>query len=223
MCGRFTLTGDLAKFAESIGAKGIAKKKPRYNICPTQDVAVVLNLEPRAISTVKWGLIPFWAEDPKIGNSLANARSEGIESKPSFRSPFKRQRCLVLADGFYEWQKVPGSKAKVPHYFRLKSHDVFGFAGLWDVWADPAGAEIQTCCLITTTPNSLMEPIHDRMPVILHQMDYDIWLSAYEKPSDQLVPLLKPYPASEMESHPVSTLVNRPQNDEARVIEPVGQ
>ena len=219
MCGRFTLTGELAEIAERIAAGNLkVRLKPRFNVCPSQDVAVTLNIPPHQISLARWGLIPVWAKDPKIGNSLANARAEGIESKPSFRTPFKQQRCLVFADGFYEWTQT---KPKTPHYFRMKSNAVFAFAGLWDTWRDPSGSELTTCCLITTTPNSLLEKIHNRMPVILAPKFYDPWLAEGEQPVDELLKLLKPYPENEMVGYPVATIVNKPQNDVPECIQPV--
>jgi len=248
MCGRFTLTAEMRAIAASFGVeypRGFAgtggaggsrqdeggrktaaaprpanrePSTPRYNICPSQPVIVILNNGKLEVSRAQWGLIPSWANDPSIGNKLANARAEGIEAKPSFRTPFKRKRCLVVADGFYEWKQT---KPKVPYYFRMKNQAVFAFAGLWDVWHDPTGAEVVTCCLITTTPNSLLATVHHRMPVILQKQFYDLWLSAAAPPVEQLQQVLVPYPAEEMEGFPVSTLVNKPQNDGPGCIEPL--
>lgn len=242
MCGRFTLTAEMQAIAEQFGEMGkklaaisdqsagrfgkpnadgrqpIASNTPRWNICPAQPVIVILNNGKLEVSQARWGLIPAWATDPSIGNKLANARAEGIEAKPSFRTPFKRKRCLVLADGFYEWKQTT---PKTPHYFRLKNKAVFAFAGLWDVWRDPTGAEAVTCCLITTTPNTLVKTVHDRMPVILQQQFYDLWLSEAAPPVEQLQKVLVPYPADEMEGFPVSNLVNKPQNDLPECIQPV--
>jgi putative SOS response-associated peptidase YedK len=222
MCGRFTLSSELNEFANGLGvtfdAKGHTK---RFNICPSQEVAVVLNDGSDKITFARWGLIPSWSKDPSIGNRLANARSEGIESKPSFRTPFKKRRCLVLADGFYEWANRPGQKLKIPYYFRLTSHEVFGFAAIWDVWTDPSSmTEIVTCCLITTQANGVVEKVHERMPVILQERFYKIWLSNEEQPTDRLHLCLEPYPAAKMESYPVSTIVNKPQNDSPECIKP---
>jgi putative SOS response-associated peptidase YedK len=190
---------------------------PRYNICPSQPVIVILNDGKLEVTAAKWGLIPSWAKDAGIGNKLADARSEGIAEKPSFRGPFKRRRCLVLADGFYEWKQT---KPKTPFYFHLKSKEVFAFAGLWDVWCDPAREEVMTCCLITTTPNAVLEKVHHRMPVILQEKFYDLWLSEEERPREELEKVLVPYPAEEMEGFQVSTLVNKPQNDVPDCIQP---
>ena len=195
---------------------------PRFNICPSQNVPVILNDGTNKIVEARWGLVPSWAKDPSIGNKLANARAEGIETKPSFRASFKRRRCLVLSDGFYEWANRPGEKLKVPYYFRLKDRNVYGFAGLWDLWRDPTGkTELLTFCLITTTPNEVVEKVHDRMPVILHPKFYSIWLSQEEQPVEQLKLCLQPYDAGAMESYMVSRIVNSPKNDKADCIEPV--
>ncbi|MCG3148123.1 MAG: putative SOS response-associated peptidase YedK [Verrucomicrobiae bacterium] len=218
MCGRFTLTADVREFADALAGEAVARS-PRYNICPSQPVSVILNDGQLAITKLKWGLIPAWAKDPAIGNKLANARSETLAEKPSFRTPLKRKRCLVLADGFYEWSQT---KPKVPHYFRLKSKTVFAFAGLWDVWRDPTGAPVATCCLITTTPNALLARIHHRMPVILQPRYYDLWLAEAEQSPADLLPALVPFPAEEMEGFPVAGIVNQPQNDRADCIQPVG-
>jgi putative SOS response-associated peptidase YedK len=222
MCGRFTLTRDVAEFATQLGLQyDPAKHNPRFNICPSQPVIVILNDENQLeLTTAKWGLIPSWAKDPSIGNKLANARADGIDTKPSFRSSFKRRRCLVLADGFYEWTQ---KKPKVPYYFRLHNRRVFAFAGLWDIWRDEKGEEISTCCLITTEPNSVVAQVHTRMPVILQSRFYRRWLSAEEQPPDTLLKMLQPYPANQMEAFEVSTFVNMPQNNEPRCIIPVSE
>jgi putative SOS response-associated peptidase YedK len=225
MCGRYTLTQDLAGFADSLSVKYDPKKhNPRFNICPSQEVAVILNNGSDRISLARWGLVPSWAKDPTIGNKLANARAEGIEAKPSFRSSFKRKRCLVLADGFYEWANRPGQKLKIPYYFRLTSREIFGFAGLWESWKDPTGkTELLTVCLITTTPNLVVEPIHDRMPVILEPRFYKIWLSQEEQPTERLTRCLEPYPAAMMEKYAVSTIVNSPKNDKPECVKRSGE
>jgi putative SOS response-associated peptidase YedK len=167
MCGRFTLRASPRLIAEQFDLFNMPELKPRYNVAPSQSVAVVRqqpDAEGRELALLKWGLIPAWAADAKIGNRMANAHSETAASKPSFRSAFKRRRCLVVADGFYEWQKV-GSK-KQPHFIRLRDDRPFGIAGLWERW-DKQGEPIESCTLLTTEPNELMKPIHDRMPVII--------------------------------------------------------
>ena len=175
---------------------------PRYNIAPTQDVAVVANTLPdtgqepavKQIEFFHWGLIPSWAKDPKIGNRMINARSETLVEKPSFRNAYKRRRCLVLADGYYEWQKIPGEKTKQPVYIRLKSQKPFAFAGLWEVWKGKGMDEpLRSCTIITCPPNAVLAEIHHRMPVILPAEVYGAWLAPDEQSADTLQPLLVPY------------------------------
>ncbi|UCF29428.1 MAG: SOS response-associated peptidase, partial [Chloroflexota bacterium] len=191
---------------------------PRYNVAPTQPVAVVPNDGTNRLDFFNWGLIPFWAKDPKIGSRLINARSETIAEKPSFRGSFKYKRCLILADGFYEWQKQPGSKTKIPMYIHLKDRAPFAFAGLWDSWNSKDGSEIKSCTIITTQPNELVEQIHNRMPVILSPEGYAAWIQEGENDPELLKSLLHPYPSEEMAAYPVSTKVNSPQNDTPEVI-----
>jgi putative SOS response-associated peptidase YedK len=180
---------------------------------------VIVEHDQRVLKLMKWGLVPFWAKDEKIGYKMINARSEGIESKPSFRDPFKKRRCLVLSDGFYEWKKFD-AKTKVPYFIRLKSGEPFAFAGLWDIW-DKGDEPLETFTIMTTENNELMEPIHNRMPVILHEKDEGLWLDPELKDPEKLTPLLKPYPSEEMELYVVSTVVNSPKNDVPDCIEPV--
>jgi len=214
MCGRFTLTVDPGQLQEAFPwvdiPDGIHR---RYNIAPTQPVAVVPNDGLNRLDFFNWGLIPFWAKDPKIGNRMINARSETIAEKPSFRGSFKYKRCLVLADGFYEWRKDPGMKSKTPIYIRMKNKKPFAFAGLWDDWHSKDGSEIKTCTIITTEPNSLTEPIHNRMPVILPPNTHQEWLKQGDNDPSLLQSFLQPYPAEEMEAFAVSKQVNSPQND----------
>ena len=222
MCGRFTLAQDLRDFARKIGLDyDPSKFNPRFNICPSQSVYVVLNDGSDRITQARWGLVPSWSKDASIGARLANARSEDIEKKPSFRDSFKRKRCLVLADGYYEWQAQSGSKLKVAWYFRLTSKEVFGFAGLWDTWKDPS-TELLTVCLITTAANSVVEPVHHRMPVIVQERFQKIWLSTEEQPIERLKLCLDAVPAAKMEKYAVSTLVNKPQNERPECIRPSG-
>ena len=223
MCGRYTLSSDLAGFAKKLALKyDPARFSPRFNICPSQSVAVVLNDGSNTITLARWGLVPSWAKDAAVGHKLANARAEGIETKPSFRGSFKRKRCLVLADGFYEWQTRAGQKIKVPYYFRLTSREVFRFGGLWDTWKDPS-TELVTVSLITTTPNRVVELVHTRMPVILEPRYYQIWLSQDEQPTERLKRCLEPYPAAQMEAFAVSTVVNSPKNDSPQCVQPSGE
>ncbi len=214
MCGRFTLTLTGEQLSLAFPWLGVsADLKPRYNIAPSQMVPVVPNREQLQLEQFRWGLIPFWAKDPAIGNRMINARAETLAEKPSFRTAFSRRRCLVLADGFYEWQSVPGQRGKTPFYIRLASDQPFGFAGLWDSWRSPDGSRLDSCAIVTTRPNELLAPIHNRMPVILHPDDYRRWLDPAEVHPSTLQPLLQPYPASEMIAFPVSTVVNDPRND----------
>jgi putative SOS response-associated peptidase YedK len=198
---------------------------PRYNIAPTQSVVAVHASEGagRHGEMMHWGLIPSWADDPAIGARMINARAETVATKPSFRSAFRQRRCLVAADGFYEWQKL--ERRKQPHYIRLRDGRPFAFAGLWENWEsrDSAStpASVRSCTIITTEPNELVAPLHNRMPVILHARDYDAWLAPDTRPVDTLGRLLRPYPADEMEASPVSTRVNKPSNDSPECIEPI--
>lgn len=219
MCGRFTLIR-LSDFTDLFPwIRGPEQAvPPRYNIAPAQPVAIVTHEEGQArVQFAHWGLIPHWAKDPSIGGRLVNARGETVEEKPAFRTAFRRRRCLVPASGFYEWKRA--GKGKTPMYIRLRGGAPLAFAGLWDLWHDPAGtgSEIPSCTIITTTPNELMADIHDRMPAILRPADYQRWLSPLETgPAD----LIAPYPAGEMEAYPVSTLVNVPKNDSQQCIVP---
>jgi putative SOS response-associated peptidase YedK len=225
MCGRFSLnqTGD--DLAEAFLLRSSPPVEPRYNIAPSQPVATVVttpeNPDPHFDFRL-WGLIPSWAKDPTIGSRLINARAETVAEKPSFRAAFKRRRCLILADGFYEWETVPGQKTKQPHYIFLQDHAPFAFAGLWEHWSDrDSGGELQTCTILTTAPNELMEPIHTRMPVILAPDDYAPWLDPDFDQPQILQAMLRPYEAEAMDRYPVSTVVNKPQNDIPDCIAPL--
>jgi putative SOS response-associated peptidase YedK len=229
MCGRFTLASNTQKLAEAFaGFELPADLPPRYNVAPSQPVAVVANNGQHKVEFFRWGLIPSWAKDPKIGNQMINARAETLAEKASFKNAYKRRRCLVLADGFYEWYTPPsappdrGGKGggKTPMYIRLASGEPFAFAGLWEMW-QTAEDFILSCTIITTSPNELMAQIHNRMPLILPREAYEQWLDPAERTSDQLNSLLKPYPAELMTVYPVSKLVNSPKNDSPALIEPV--
>lgn len=221
MCGRFVLTADTGAIQQSFNLTTVPDMPARFNIAPTQPVAVITNDNPKELTYYRWGLIPSWAKDAKIGNNLINARSEDVEDKPSFRSAFKRRRCLIPADGFYEWSSR--GKDKVPMFVHLQNHELFAFAGLWEVWHSPDGEEIRTCTILTTEPNELIRPLHNRMAVILHQADYDTWLTPGELPPPALKPLLKPYEADRMAVYEVSKLVNKPSNDSPECMEPIPQ
>jgi len=221
MCGRFTLTVDPAQLREVFSWLDIPDElTPRYNIAPTQPVAVVPNDGKNKLDFFIWGLIPSWAKDPQIGSRMINARAETLAEKPSFRNAYRRRRCLVLADGFYEWRKEPGGKTKTPMYIQLESREPFAFAGLWEVWYSKDGDKILSCNIITTEPNELLTKIHNRMPVILPPDTYQEWLAVDEQNPEQLDHLLRPYPANELIAFPVSRQVNSPQNDSPELIIP---
>ena len=219
MCGRYTLRTPVEKLAEEFGFDAsTVEVSPNYNVAPTQEVAAVLSEGgERRLELLRWGLIPSWADDPGIGSRMINARAETAPEKPSFRRAFRERRCLIPADGFYEWKRMNG--AKQPFYIRMKEGRPFAFAGLWEGWKDNGGPEIRSCAILTTRPNALAGEIHDRMPVILPAGSYDAWLDP-EAEKEELVDLLAPYPEAEMEAYPVSRFVNSPSNNDPRCIEP---
>ncbi len=219
MCGRYTLKTPIDVLARYFEAEDHPSSlAPSYNIAPTQEVAAVIEEdEKRKLEVFRWGLIPSWAKDPAIGNKMINARAETVSEKPSFRSAFKKRRCLIVADGFYEWQKTDNGKQ--PYHFRMKDGSLFAFAGLWESW-DKEGEEIRSCSIITTEANDLMDEIHHRMPVILPPENYSVWLDQGFDEKEALSDLLKPYPSEEMEVYPVSRRVNKPANNEPSVVEP---
>lgn len=218
MCGRFVLTADSETIQLAFHLTTMPDSHiPRFNIAPSQPIAVITNEQPQALTFHRWGLIPSWAKDPAIGHKMINARSETVDEKPSFRAAFKRRRCLIPANGFFEWQKQDGGK--IPMYIHMQDDAVFAFAGLWEVWHSPEGDEVRSATILTTEPNPLMAEIHNRMPVILPPSAYEAWLGD-GKESD-LKGLLIPYPAQDMTAYRVSTFVNRPTNDTPETIEPV--
>lgn len=221
MCGRFTLTVDPAEIADAFGAFTFPSQfAPRFNIAPSQPVLAIPNDAKNKAEFFLWGLIPSWAKDPAIANKLINARGETIAEKPSFRGGFKYKRCLILTDGFFEWKTSVGTKTKTPYFIHMKDRRPFAFAGLWDVWNSPEGDSLLTCTIITTQPNELMSSLHNRMPVILDPQDYGQWLDPAAQTPDKLGHLIKPFPADAMSAHPVSTLVNKPDNDRPECIVP---
>lgn len=221
MCGRFTLTVDPAELQDTFSNYTFPSRfAPRFNIAPSQPVLAIPNDGTNTADFFIWGLIPMWAKDPSIGNRLINARGETIAEKPSFRGSFKHKRCLILADGFYEWKASPVKKTKTPYFIHMKDRSPFAFAGLWDAWESPDGSSIRTCTIITTEPNELMATLHNRMPVILHPRDHAKWLDASHQTPENLLTLIKPYPADAMSAHPVSTLVNKPENDSPELVVP---
>ena len=220
MCGRFTLGATAATLAAQFDLANVPTWTPRYNIAPTQEVLVVLQPSPQANREARlhrWGLIPPWAKDPSIGNRMINARAETVATKPAFRRAFKERRCLLLADGLYEWQRQ--ERRKQPFYIRLRDGRPFAFAGLWEHWEGSEGMAIQSCTILTTTSNEVVGRIHDRMPVILSPTDYDRWLDPSIQEPAVLQTLLRPYPADEMTAYPVSTRVNNPANDSPECVE----
>ena len=224
MCGRFTLWTAIHRLVEQFQLSTSLQLPLRYNIAPTQDVATVRILSEtveRQLSLLRWGLVPSWSKDLSIGTRMINARSETIATKPAFRAAFKRRRCLVLADGYYEWQKV--GRQKQPYYFHMRDDRPFALAGLWELWrnedAHSDAAPLETCTIITTESNEVARRIHDRMPVILDPEHYELWLDPDFDRREALESILVPCPSDEMVAQPVSTHVNRPANDDPKCIE----
>lgn len=221
MCGRFTLRAPPSVIAEQFRLFDVEPLEPRYNIAPTQMVAAVRQLEGerhRQLAWLRWGLVPSWATDIAIGNRMINARSETVAEKPAYRAALRKRRCLVVADGFYEWEK--SSKRKTPHFFRMRDDRPFGFAGLWEIWEGAENSVIESCTLLTTEANDLVRPIHDRMPVIVGPEDYSRWLDPALQTPKELEPLLRPYPSNLMQAQAVSPHVNSPAHEDPKCIEP---
>lgn len=220
MCGRFTLTLNAAQIEARFGLSVPPGYKPRYNIAPTQEIlSLVVDSQGRRVEPQRWGLIPHWAKDPKIAHRLINARAETIFEKPSFRDSVRNRRCLIIADGFYEWRTLAKSR-RVPVYVRLKSRELFGFAGLWDAWRSPEGQIVKTCTIVTTEPNELIQPIHNRMPVIVPKECEDLWLDPSVRTRSELERVLHPYDSEQMELFEVSPVVNSPTHDGSECLEP---
>ncbi|MCE5268026.1 MAG: SOS response-associated peptidase [Planctomycetaceae bacterium] len=232
MCGRFTLRTSASEIAKQFGVLDVAPSAPRFNIAPTQAVPVVrvapeVALAPhppesgeprRELVGLRWGLVPSWAKDPQVGSRLINARAETAASKPAFRAAMRRRRCLMLADGFYEWRRE--GQAKQPYFIRLRDDRPFAFAALWEAWEGPDHSLLETCALLTTEANELLRPIHDRMPAILPPESYRPWLNHALDDPRPLVSLLAPYPSSEMDAYPVARTVNDPANESPRCVDP---
>jgi len=216
MCGRYRLSRRKQLVEEYFDTTPWEEDwNPRFNIAPTQPVPVIRQHPKEAVrqlSVMKWGLIPHWAKDPSIAMSTINAKSETAATKPAFRDPLKFRRCLIPADGFYEWKRTV--KAKQPFCFEIKDGELFAFAGLWDGWKDASGNWIKTCSILTTTPNALTATVHDRMPVILDPESFDLWLDPGMQNVAAISELLKPYDASRMQLYPVSSRVNHVTNDD---------
>ncbi|HEV7902587.1 MAG TPA: SOS response-associated peptidase [Pyrinomonadaceae bacterium] len=216
MCGRFAQRSDPKRLAKEFKVAEVPQVEARYNIAPTQEILAVRELaDGQEMSFFKWGLVPSWAKDVSMGARLINARSETVQEKPSFRDAFKKRRCIIPADGFYEWQRTGGKKQ--PFFFRMRDESPFGFAGLWDRWQDGEGKAIESCTILTTGANEVLRPVHDRMPVILHPEEYALWLGGEERQRGLLTDLLRPYPAEAMVGYPVSPLVNSPRNKGAEL------
>jgi putative SOS response-associated peptidase YedK len=215
MCGRYRLSRRKQLIQEYFGTTDEVDWEPRYNIAPSQSAGIIRRdrAKPeRRFLLARWGLIPYWAKDPSIGYKLINARSETVTGKPAFREAFESRRCLIPADGFYEWRRAGNTKQ--PFHFGLQDDSLFAFAGLWDCWTDARGQMVESCSILTTTPNSLLADVHDRMPVILNPEHYDLWLDPGFRRVDALKEMLNPFDATLMRRYPVSTRVNFVKNDD---------
>ena len=217
MCGRFAAFSPNEVYAEHFHAISRVAAAPRYNVAPSQPILAVREQESgeRELIPLRWGLIPSWANDSQIGYRTINARAETVAEKPAFRHAFKKQRCLIPADGFYEWK--PEKAGKQPYFIHRRDHQPLGFAGLWEHWEGEEGI-IESCTIIVTTANETLKAIHDRMPVILSPTHYDTWLNPDNQDPKQLQALLKPLPADRLAAYPVSTAVNSPRNDNAELL-----
>lgn len=220
MCGRYTLNQSGETLAQTFSVSDPPPVEPRFNIAPTQPVLAVVEgqMANREFRYLQWGLVPSWAKDPKMGARMINARAETVAEKPSFRAAFKRRRCLIPADGFYEWKR--SGKTKQPFYFYLTAHQPFAFAGLWEHWEHGDGSVIESCTILTTEANDVLKSVHDRMPVILATEAYSTWLDANQSP-DALFPLLRPFDPEAMSCHAVSVQVNSPAVDAPDCIAPI--
>lgn len=220
MCGRFTLTVDAEAIQLAFNLQDAsAWQQARYNIAPSQMAPVISNRNPQELSLMKWGLVPSWAKDPAIGNRMINARAETVAQKPSFRAAFKRRRCLIPADGYYEWTKRDGKKA--PIYIKRKDRDIFALAGLWERWEKPDETWLETCTILTTGANDFIRPIHHRMAVMIEPEYYALWLSEEVLIPAQWPPIMTGCDSEQLTAHEVSAQVNRPANDNPTVILPV--
>ncbi|MBE7381754.1 MAG: SOS response-associated peptidase [Leptolyngbya sp. SIO1E4] len=224
MCGRFSQTQSGERIAAAFQLNRIPDLTPRYNIAPTQSVSVITQsrrTQDREHHQKQWGLIPGWAKASTMGQRLINARAETVAEKPAFRNAFQRRRCLIIADGFYEWQRSPQSHVKQPFLIQLKTRSPFAFAGLWERWQDPTTQQqVFSCTILTTQPNRVMGPIHDRMPVMLAPEEYDVWLDPSFYNPGVLETLLDPYDDEAMVAIPISTAINNPRNDSDTVQQP---
>ncbi len=220
MCGRFVRYSSIHELIKEFGVDGSPfDLEPGYNIAPSQEIVIIINDSKKRLALCKWGFIPSWSRDPKIGYKMINARADSVSEKPSFKGAFKSKRILIPADGFYEWHKK--GKTKTPVYIRLKSGKPFGFAGLFNIWTSPDGSQICTCTIITTDANRLLEPVHNRMPVIIGRDDQEKWLSPDNKDGEKLKELLKPFSSEDMDYYAVSTQVNSPSYNSPDCIKPM--
>jgi putative SOS response-associated peptidase YedK len=222
MCGRFALYTDPLALAKRFQTDNAPDWEAGYNVAPSQTIPIVRNEHgARRFSPARWGLIPNWAKDIKIGYGTINARAETVAEKPSFRNAFKHRRCLVPVDGWYEWQEIPGQKSKQPWYISLSDQQPMALAGLWEHWQGSDGSEIESCTIIVTPGNELMQPIHDRMPVILPETTWEQWLDSSNTNAKGLQGLLTQYPSEELVAWPVGLLVNSPKNNSQSCIQPI--
>jgi putative SOS response-associated peptidase YedK len=231
MCGRFTQTSSSSEIAKAFNLDSIPAIEPKYNIAPTQQVATILRPNQKSdcarrsgkanrhFQMLRWGLIPSWAKEKSIGAKLINARAETVAEKPSFKNAFRHSRCLIIADGFYEWKRLENGKQ--PFYIQQTDCLPFAFAGLWSTWQSPDGEAISTCAIITTEANEIMMPIHDRMPVILNSTDYDLWLDPTIQKPELLKPFLRAIDSNKLKAYPVSTKVNSPRHDSPECLESI--
>ena len=221
MCGRYSLIAKQEELVRRFLLKHLSKDlgeglTPRFNIAPSQPVMAIrrsTTTGERIAAQFRWGLVPFWAKDPKIGYRMINARSETAAVKRAFRAAMKRRSCIIPASGFYEWKRLPGEKRKQPYYIYHSEGEILAMAGLWERWSSEDGAMLDSCTILTTRANEVLQPVHDRMPVFLHGSDFESWLNATEADTTSLSKLFEPYPADALRRHPVSTLVNSPKND----------
>ncbi len=214
MCGRFALYIDPIALAKKFQTENLLELSPSYNVAPSQAIPIIRNEQGhRLFAMARWGLIPSWAKEINTGYSTINARAETVSEKPAFRSAFQHRRCLIPADGFFEWQEITGNKTKQPWYISLKSQEPMALAGLWEYWQGRDGSEIESCAIIVTAGNELMQSIHNRMPVILPPETWDIWLDTANTNKQRLQSMLNQYPTEEMAAWPVSTRVNSPRNN----------
>jgi putative SOS response-associated peptidase YedK len=220
MCGRFVLAASPEAVQQAFSLATMPPElPPRYNIAPTQPIAVITNEHPDELTYYKWGLIPSWSKDMTAASRMINARSETAHEKPSFRAAFRRRRCIIPTDGYYEWQERDGDK--IPVFIHMQGREVFAMAGLWEIWQSPDGGEVRSASILTTDANAFMSTMHHRMPVILNKADYEVWLSPKEQPVALLQALMQPYAGTNLAAYAVSKAVNRPVNDSPALIEPL--